>query len=117
MPGKILFGDRMGGELMEAIELSADQESRYHQKAGEFALEEMEDALQNEGIQNLIEKTKQGDNFSREILHTQFDTRFRTARLKAKNYMLNEDPTHSDELKMKLDEQVQRANRIAETLR
>ena len=117
MPGKILFGDRMGGELMAAIEFSADQESRYHQKAGIFALEEMEKYLQKETIQSLIERSVQGNNLAREILHTQFDTAFRTARLKAKDYMLYEDPTHSDELTMKLEEQRRRANVAAETLR
>ena len=76
----------------------------------------MEEKLKLDSTKSLIEKTKQGDNFSREALHTQFDTAFRNARLAAKDYMLNKDPTHSDELKMKLDEQVERANRIARTL-
>jgi len=116
MPGKILTGDRMAGELMEKIELNPEQESRFHQKAGEYSLENMEGLLQSEGTQSLIERSLQGNNLAREILHTQFDTEFRNARTRAKIYMLKEDPIHSDELKMKLDEQYERANKAIEVL-
>ena len=114
MPGKILTGDRMAGQLMEKIELNPEQESRFHQKAGEYSLENMEELVRDKSIQSLIERSVQGNNLAREILHTQFDTAFRKARTKAKGYMLFEDPTHSDELKMKLDEQFERANKAIE---
>ena len=124
MPGKMLMGDRMGGELMEKIELSPEEESRYHQVAGVFALQGgiegfkmlgVEELLKSEGIQQLIERTKQGDDLAREILHTQIDTVFRNARNLAKAYMLTADPTYSDSLSLKMQKRMDDATNLMET--
>ncbi len=123
MPGKILMGDRMDGKLMEKIELSPEEESRYHQVAGVFSLQGNKDYnligvkqfLKQKNIQQLIERTMQGDDLAREILHTQIDTVFRNARTAAKAYMLTADPTYSDSLSLKMQKRMDDATNLMET--
>ena len=125
MPGKVLFGEKMGGELMEKIELTPEQESRYHQAAGVFAMQGgikgfetmgVEDLLQQNPIQNLIKKTIQGDNLAKELLHMQIDSVFRQAKQAARAYMLTKDPDFSDELSLKRQNQIRKATKLLEGL-
>jgi hypothetical protein len=125
MPGKVLFGEKMGGELMEKIELTPEQESRYHQAAGVFAMQGgikgfetmgVEDLLEQKPIQNLIKKTIQGDNLAKELLHMQIDSVFRQAKQAARAYMLTKDPDFSDELSLKRQNQIRKATKLLEGL-